>query len=114
MDSTPACPESPEHFHSASSRNRLAFEDYASQLIETLSNAHAPKVLLNGLRRMEEVIMSSRVYTAPEAINDAADKNTLFDAFCEFEAMAAEATTSPKSPKSPWQKAAVRFLEENC
>lgn len=77
-------PESKEHFYTTSLRHRLTFEDYASQLIETLSDAHAPKVLLDRLRRMEEVIMCSRAYTAPKALNDAADKNTLFDAFCEF------------------------------
>jgi hypothetical protein len=107
-------PESPEEFYTASSRNRLTFEDYASHLIKTLSSAQAPRVLIDGLCRMEEVIMYSRAYTAPEALNDAADKNTLFDAFCEFESMTAEAATSPKSPKSPWQKAALQFLEENC
>lgn len=97
-------------YHPASSRNTLDFEDYASLLIETLTKSYAPKVLIDGICRIREAIMHNRVYTAPEALDDGADKNTIFDAFCNFESMTSEAV---ESSKAPWQQAAFRFFEDN-
>lgn len=111
MDSQNTQKSPVETFHAASSRHTLSFEEYALQLTETLSGPRAPKVLIDGLRRMEEVIMYNRAYTAPEALNDAADKMRMFEAFCELEPMA---LCKDLYAKTAWRKSIVQFLEDNC
>lgn len=99
-----------ESLFDASHRHTLTFEDYSSELSDVLERAGAPTVLIDALKKVEETIMHDRAYTAPEAMNDAADKTRLFEAFCDLDLMTAEAG---ESPRTQWRPAACRFFEEN-